>query len=159
MRAIQIAKPRRLQRIEVAEPGQPGPGEALVKTRSVGICGTDFSSYLGKFPFFDYPRIPGHELGVEVLAVGDDVESIKQGDHCSVEPYLNCGTCFACRNEAGNCCATLNVIGVMSDGGLCDQFLIPAVKLHRSDHLTFDQLALVETLAIGCHAAQDYIAQ
>ncbi len=40
----------------------------------------------------------------------------------------------------------------MVDGGLCDQFLIRADKLHRSQHLSYEQLALVETLAIGCHA-------
>jgi len=117
----------------------------------MGICGTDLSGYLGKFPFFRYPRVPGHELGVEVLAVGNGVSNVKPGDRCSVEPYMNCGTCFACRREQGNCCTTLNVIGVMIDGGLCERFLIRADKLHPSAILSWEQLALVETLAIGCH--------
>lgn len=125
---------------------------ALVKTHRMGICGTDYSGFLGKMPFFRYPRIPGHELGVEVLETGEGVDHVQVGDRCSVEPYMNCGECYACRRGHGNCCASLDVIGVMIDGGLCEQFLIRADKLHRSEKLTFEQLALVETLAIGCHA-------
>ena len=118
----------------------------------MGICGTDYGGYLGKFPFFEYPRIPGHELGVEVLEVGNGVTNVKPGDQCSVEPYMNCGDCYACRRGAGNCCESLKVIGVMIDGGLCERFLIRADKLHPSTKLSFEQLALVETLGIGCHA-------
>lgn len=152
MRAIQIFEPKTLKRIEIDKPAAPGPGQALVKTHRMGVCGTDISCYLGKFPFFDFPRIPGHELGVEVLAVGDGVTNISVGDRCSVEPYMNCGTCYPCRKGSGNCCSNLKVIGVMTDGGLCEQFLIRADKLHPSKLLSMDQLALVETLAIGCHA-------
>ena len=152
MKAIRLEEPRRFEYVDVPNPGKPGPGQALVRTHRMGICGTDLSGYLGKFPFFKYPRIPGHELGVEVLAVGDGVTNVKPGDRCSVEPYMNCGHCFACRRGHSNCCTTLNVIGVMVDGGLCERFLIRADKLHPSSQLSWEQLALVETLAIGCHA-------
>ncbi len=152
MRAIRLAEPGRFERIEIAEPGRPSAGQTLVKTHRMGICGTDYSGYLGKMPFFSYPRIPGHELGVEVLAVGEGVTNVQVGDRCSVEPYMNCGACYPCRKGNGNCCETLKVIGVMIDGGLCDQFLIRADKLHPSSILSYEQLALVETLAIGCHA-------
>jgi 2-desacetyl-2-hydroxyethyl bacteriochlorophyllide A dehydrogenase len=152
MQAIQLREPKHFQKIEIEEPSRPGPGWALVKTHRMGICGTDISGYLGKMPFFKYPRIPGHELGVEVLEVGAGVTNIKPGDRCSVEPYMNCGACYACCKGRGNCCEKLNVIGVMIDGGLCERLLIRADKLHPSSKLTFDQLALVETLAIGCHA-------
>lgn len=152
MKAIRLEEPRHFAHVDLPEPGQPRPGQALVKTHRMGICGTDYSGFLGKMPFFSYPRIPGHELGVEVLAVGDGVSNVKVGDRCSVEPYMNCGSCYACRKGNGNCCSSLNVIGVMVDGGLCEQFLIRADKLHSSAELTFEQLALVETLAIGCHA-------
>ncbi|MCA8988023.1 MAG: alcohol dehydrogenase catalytic domain-containing protein, partial [Planctomycetaceae bacterium] len=120
MKAIQLLEPKHFQQIDIAEPGQPGPGEALVRTHRMGICGTDYSGYLGKMPFFSYPRIPGHELGVEVLEVGAGVSNIKAGDRCSVEPYMNCGHCYPCRKGNSNCCETLKVIGVMSDGGLCE---------------------------------------
>jgi threonine dehydrogenase-like Zn-dependent dehydrogenase len=152
MKAIQLLEPGKFSRIDIAEPGEPLAGQALVRVHRVGVCGTDISGFLGKMPFFSYPRIPGHELGVEVLAVGPDVGNVKPGDRCSVEPYMNCGNCHACRKGASNCCANLKVLGVMTDGGLLDRFILPAHKLHPSAKLSYEQLALVETLAIGCHA-------
>ncbi len=152
MRAIRLEEPKNFQRVEIDEPQSPGPGQALVRTHRMGICGTDYSGYLGKMPFFRYPRVPGHELGIEVLEVGEGVTNVKAGDRCSVEPYMNCGECYPCRKGNGNCCEKLDVIGVMIDGGLCERFLIRADKLHPSEKLSFEQLALVETLAIGCHA-------
>lgn len=153
IRAIRFEAPYQARAVTVPAPAEPAAGDALVRTHSVGVCGTDVSAYHGTFPFFDFPRIPGHELGVEVLSVGDGVTAVAPGDTCSVEPYLNCGGCYACSKGRTNCCERLSVIGVMQDGGLCDRFTIPAGKLHRADGLTFDQLALVETLTIGCHAA------
>jgi len=152
MKALLLKNPGHFEQIDIDEPAAPAPGEALVRVHRVGICGTDLSGYLGKMPFFSYPRIPGHELGVEVLAVGAGVTNVRPGDRCSVEPYLHCGDCHACRKNATNCCANLKVLGVMTDGGLRDRFVLPARKLHPSRSLSFEQLALVETLAIGCHA-------
>ena len=153
MKAIRLTAPQTFEKCEVEEPSSPGPGQALIRTVRMGICGTDVSCYLGKFPFFDYPRIPGHELGVEILEVGEGVKNVKPGDRCSVEPYLNCGQCHACRKGKGNCCENLKVFGVMMNGGLCERSIIRADKLHPSTQLSFEQLALVETLAIGCHAS------
>src|SRR5438876_6853389 len=152
MKAIQLEKPQQFRRIDIAEPGPPGPGEALVCVHRIGICGTDYSGYLGKMPFYSYPRIPGHELGVEVLAVGEGVTNVKAGDRCSVEPYINCQNCYSCRRGQTNCCEKHLTLGVMCDGGMCERMILPARKLHLSRKLTFEQLALVETLAIGCHA-------
>jgi 2-desacetyl-2-hydroxyethyl bacteriochlorophyllide A dehydrogenase len=86
-----------------------------------------------------------------VLGVGEGVENVRAGDHCSIEPYMNCGECFACRKGAMNCCESLEVIGVHKDGGMCERIVLPARKLHPSENLTMEQLALVETLAIGCN--------
>ena len=152
MKAIQLEKPQTFHAIDIAEPAAPGPGEALLRIHRVGICGTDLGGFLGKMPFYSYPRIPGHELGVEVLAVGAGVTNVAVGDRCSVEPYMNCQKCYSCRRGLTNCCATNQTLGVMCDGGLCERMLLPARKLHVSRKLSYDQLALVETLAIGCHA-------
>ncbi len=152
MKAIQLEKPESFRAIDIAEPAQPGPGEALLKIHRIGICGTDYGGFLGKMPFYSYPRIPGHELGVEVVAVGEGVTNVQPGDRCSVEPYMNCQRCYACRRGLTNCCESNQTLGVMCDGGMCERMLLPARKLHVSRKLSFDQLALVETLAIGCHA-------
>src|SRR6266516_4041655 len=152
MKAIQLEKPESFRMIDAAEPAAPRPGEALVRIHRIGICGTDYGGYLGKMPFFSYPRIPGHELGIEVLAVGEGVTNVKGGDRCSVEPYINCQNCYSCRRGHTNCCENHKTLGVMCDGGMCERMILPARKLHISRKLTFEQLALVETLAIGCHA-------
>jgi alcohol dehydrogenase len=152
MKAILLEKPGQFEKVSISEPKRPGKGEVLVRVHCVGICGTDISGYLGKMPFYSYPRIPGHELGVEVAEVGPDVTNVRVGDLCSVEPYINCQTCFACRRGGINCCENLQVLGVHTDGGLRPQFLVPARKLHPARSLSMEQLALVETLAIGCHA-------
>ncbi len=154
MNAIQLQQPGEFVRATLPEPAQPGEGEALVAVRAIGVCGTDIHAFRGKQPFFDYPRILGHELGVEVLAVGPGVDHVKAGDRCSVEPYLNCGRCGACRRGKTNCCTSMQVLGVHVDGGMRERMLLPACRLHPSDSLDFEQLALVETLAIGFHAVE-----
>ncbi len=154
MKSISLAAPGALRAGELPDPLPPGPGEALVRVHRVGVCGTDLHAFRGKQPFFSYPRILGHELGVEVLAVGEGVTPIVAGDRCAVEPYLNCGRCIACRRGKPNCCTALKVMGVHVDGGLRERFVVPAAKLHASAVLSFDQLALVETLGIGAHAVE-----
>src|SRR5262249_20259647 len=96
----------------------------------------------------------GHELGVEVLDVATGVTNVQPGDRCSVEPYINDPTSYASRRGRPNCCERLEVLGVHRDGGLRPEFIVPARKLHIARKLSYDQLALVETLAIGCHATQ-----
>jgi 2-desacetyl-2-hydroxyethyl bacteriochlorophyllide A dehydrogenase len=152
MRAIQLEKPQQFRMIEVPEPPSPGPSDTVVRIHRVGICGTDYSGYLGKMPFFSYPRIPGHELGVEVVAIGSGVSNIKVGDRAAIEPYINCQKCYSCVRGFTNCCENHKTLGVHIDGGLCPLFTIPARKLHVSAKLTFEPLALVETLGIGLHA-------
>ena len=152
MKALLLEKPLAFRPLDLPEPAAPAAGEALVRVHRIGICGTDYGGYLGKMPFYSYPRIPGHELGVEVLAVGEGVTNVRPGDRCSVEPYINCQQCYSCRRGLTNCCEKHQTLGVMCDGGLRERVLLPARKLHVSTRLSYEQLALVETLAIGCHA-------
>lgn len=154
MKAVRLEQPGRFAPIEVDEPAAPRSGEVLVRVHRVGVCGTDVAAFGGKMPLLTYPRILGHELGVEVLAVGADVENVRVGDLASVEPYLSCGDCFSCRRGRENCCERLAVLGVHTDGGLRPRIVVPARKLHVSTKLTLEQLALVETLAIGAHAVR-----
>jgi 2-desacetyl-2-hydroxyethyl bacteriochlorophyllide A dehydrogenase len=152
MKTIVLYKPGELRRTETDSPGDVPAGYALVRVNRVGICGTDWHAYRGDQPFFTYPRILGHELGVVVEKVNDASSSLKSGDRCAVEPYLNCGQCVACKASKPNCCVNLKVMGVHVDGGMRERVLVPTAKLHRSTKLSLDELALVEPLSIGCHA-------
>jgi 2-desacetyl-2-hydroxyethyl bacteriochlorophyllide A dehydrogenase len=154
MQTVILEEPGRFALGERPSLSSPQAGEALVQVKRIGVCGTDYHAYRGRQPFFSYPRVLGHELAVEVLAVGDGVTNVKPGDLCAVEPYLNCGSCVACRAGKTNCCASLKVLGVHVDGGMTEQLILPANKLHPSTTLSVDQLALVETLGIGAHAVE-----
>lgn len=137
---------------EVPDP-QPAEDQALVKIKSIGVCGTDLHAFAGRQPFFEYPRVLGHELGVEVLDAPAASE-LKAGDLCALEPYLACGTCHSCRLGRSNCCENLQVLGVHIDGGMQDYFAIDPKLLCKSEKLSTDQLALVETLGIGANAVK-----
>lgn len=152
MKAIILEEPGRFAYAEVDFNPRLQPHEALLKVRSIGICGTDYHAYRGNQPFFSYPRVLGHELGVEVMEVGSDVTHTKPGHRCSVEPYLNTTQDQAVRSGFTNCGENISVIGVHEDGGMCEYLKLPAQYLHPSRVLDYDQLALVEPLGIGCHA-------
>ncbi|MBV7331251.1 zinc-binding alcohol dehydrogenase family protein [Chloroflexi bacterium TSY] len=154
MKTVILSEPGHLELTNTSLPEQPGPGEALLRIHRVGICGTDLHAFRGRQPYFTYPRILGHELGTEVIAIGEDVTNVHVGDRCAVEPYWNCGTCIACRRGKTNCCTTLQTYGVHTDGGMREQILVPAHKLHKSETLPLDHLATVEMLCIGAHAVR-----
>ena len=156
MKTIILDEPNQLRFAETEPPQQPGPGKTLVRVRRVGICGTDLHAFRGEQPFFSYPRILGHELGVEVVALGatEQPAHVAVGDRCSVNPYLNCGQCSACRRGKPNCCLNLKVLGVHTDGGMRELISVPIAKLHPSRTLPLEHLALIEMLCIGAHAVR-----
>ena len=155
MKTIVLDQPGHFSLTETAPPDAPGADEALIRVRRVGICGTDLHAFRGRQPFFSYPRILGHELGVEVVALGPTGQtSIQVGDVCAVEPYMNCGHCSACRRGKTNCCTTLKCLGVHTDGGMRELITVPIGKLHKAKTATLDHLALVEMLCIGGHAVR-----
>jgi 2-desacetyl-2-hydroxyethyl bacteriochlorophyllide A dehydrogenase len=154
MKAIVLEEPGRFRLGDRPAPSGPAPGEALVRVRRVGICGSDLHAFRGKQPFFSYPRIVGHELGIEIVALGKPEPHLAVGDRCAVEPYLHCGHCIACRRGKTNCCVRLQVLGVHTDGGMREFMMVPVAKLHPSKTLSVDQLALVEMLTIGAHAVR-----
>ncbi|MSU66713.1 MAG: zinc-binding alcohol dehydrogenase family protein [Opitutus sp.] len=153
MLRIVLENPGRFVTADVPVPTQ-APGDALVRVHRIGVCGTDLHAFAGRQPFFNYPRVLGHELGVEVVDPGSEPQGLKPGDRCSVEPYLNCGRCIACRRGKSNCCTSLSVLGVHVDGGMQPLLTVPAAKLHRSERLDFEALAMVEMLGIGAHAVE-----
>jgi len=127
-------------------------GQAILAVRKIGICGTDLHAYKGKQAFFTYPRILGHELAAEVIDIEENSQNIKVGDKVVVMPYISCGKCIACRNGKTNCCKELSVLGVHTDGGMQEQISVPINLLIPAKNLNYDEMAIVEPLAIGAHA-------
>jgi 2-desacetyl-2-hydroxyethyl bacteriochlorophyllide A dehydrogenase len=128
---------------------KPKVGESLLRIRKIGICGTDIHAYGGTQPYFEYPRILGHELAAEY--VEGNATGFSTGELLTFIPYFNCGHCVACRNEKPNCCVSMRVFGVHLDGGMSEYVVVPDRYLLKGNGLDADQLALVEPLAIAAH--------
>ncbi|QES88594.1 zinc-binding alcohol dehydrogenase family protein [Rhizosphaericola mali] len=124
-------------------------GFSIIKIKRIGICGTDLHAFEGTQPFFSYPRILGHELAAEF--VEGDAIGFEKGDKVTIIPYLYCGDCVACRVGKTNCCTSIKVCGVHIDGGMAEFYKVPSYALLKGNDLSFEQLALVEPLAIGAH--------
>ncbi|QPL44853.1 zinc-binding alcohol dehydrogenase family protein [Halomonas sp. A40-4] len=153
MRSIVCTRPGLMEHDDRETP-VCGAGEALLRIRRIGICGTDIHAFGGNQPYFAYPRVLGHELAGEVVQVGDSHNQALVGQNASVIPYLHCGECRACQRGLTNCCQRIKVIGVHRDGGMCDMLVVPVDHLMLSPTLSLDQLALMECLAIGAHAVR-----
>jgi 2-desacetyl-2-hydroxyethyl bacteriochlorophyllide A dehydrogenase len=91
----------------------------------------------------------GHELAAEIITT--DVQGFSVGEAVTFIPYFYCGECIACRMQKSNCCVNIKVCGVHIDGGLREYLSVPSYSLVHGDGLSFDELALVEPLAIGAH--------
>jgi 2-desacetyl-2-hydroxyethyl bacteriochlorophyllide A dehydrogenase len=127
------------------------PGEVLIRLRRAGVCGTDFHIFDGSQPYFEYPRIIGHELAGIIAEVGA-ASLLRPGQQVAIIPYLSCGSCVACRRGKTNCCQRLNVLGVHSDGGMADYICVPEANVIAAEGVALDEAAMVEFLAIGAHA-------
>lgn len=159
MKALVLNSPLDLAVRDVPDPGAPGPGEVRVSVRSVGICGSDVHYYehgrIGDF-VLRAPMVLGHEASGVVDAVGDEVESLAPGDVVAMEPGVPCGACRECRTGRYNLCKDVRFWATPPyDGVLADYVLHPAALTFRlPSHLTTEEGALMEPLAVGVHACE-----
>lgn len=154
MKAIILEEPRKFKNIKVAQLPAPKAGEVTLKIRQLGVCGTDLHAYNGKQPFFNYPRILGHEIAAEVVALGEGVLQLQVGDLCSVNPGINRIEDQAVRRGKTNCGTSLSLIGVHEDGAMQEFINHPADLVFPANGLTLDQISMIEPLAIGSHAVE-----
>lgn len=132
----------------------PRENEALVKIKTVGICGTDIHAWGGNQPFFSYPRVLGHEICGEVVGLGKNINHLKPGQQVSIIPYVACQKCPACLSGRTNCCENISVIGVHQDGGFCEYIAVPVSNLLVAEGIDPQAAALIEPFAISAHAVR-----
>jgi len=151
---------------EVPEPGAPGPGQAQVKVRWCGICGSDLHEYTsgpmiiptqkphpmtGKTA----PVIMGHEFSGDVVAVGEGAAGFQVGDRVIATAFERCGTCYWCQHGQSQICRYVASLGLHRDGALAEYVNVPAYTLHRlPPALSYELAALVEPLAVAVHAVR-----
>jgi 2-desacetyl-2-hydroxyethyl bacteriochlorophyllide A dehydrogenase len=152
MKALVCEQPGLLKYITGKEPSS-AKGQAILKIKRIGICGTDLHAFEGTQPYFEYPRILGHELAAEIESIEPN-DQFSVGDKVTFIPYFHCGECIACKNGLTNCCVSLKVCGVHVDGGMAEYLSVPIHSLVHGEGMSLDELALVEPLAIGAHGIQ-----
>lgn len=156
MRQARLANLHEFVLEEVPVP-MPGPDEVLIKVEVAGICGSDLHAYEGKHPFVKSPIVLGHEFSGTIRQLGECVstERFHTGQRVTVEPSITCGECYNCRNGRYNICDNLRVIGSQISGGYATFVKVPAANvIPLDDHLTFEDGAMIEPLAVGVHAVR-----
>ena len=152
MKAVYMEKPWNIE-ISDVQMSKPKEGEALLRVKSAGICGSDIGAFRGTNGLVSYPRIIGHEIAGEVISIPENNKNgIKPGDRVIVDPYLYCGHCYPCSIGRTNCCVDLKVLGVHVDGGMAEYFCHPADMLLKvPDDMPWDIIPLAEPLTIALH--------
>jgi threonine dehydrogenase-like Zn-dependent dehydrogenase len=150
VRALVLRAPGVAEMDDIAEPEMQA-GEALLRVRRVGLCGSDLNTYRGRNPMVSYPRIPGHEIAATIVALSEKHPRLKVEMDVTLSPYSSCGDCTACRNGRPNACRGNQTLGVQRDGALTEYITVPVEKLYTAE-LNLQELCMVEPLTVGFHA-------
>lgn len=151
MDVVFIKEPGEIELLDVPEPAVKD-GEALLKIKYCGICGSDIATYTGNQPFASYPRIPGHEFSAEIVDIEDNDLGLKAGMIVTANPYFNCGHCYPCSKGKVNCCESNETMGVQRDGSFAEYITMPIERIVNGRGLSAPTLALIEPFSIGYHA-------
>ncbi|SFL67140.1 zinc-binding alcohol dehydrogenase family protein [Halanaerobium salsuginis] len=151
MDVVFIKEPGEIELLDVPEPAVKD-GEALLKIKYCGICGSDIATYTGNQPFASYPRIPGHEFSAEIVDIEDNDLGLKAGMIVTANPYFNCGHCYPCSKGKVNCCESNETMGVQRDGSFAEYITMPIERIVNGRGLSAQTLALIEPFSIGYHA-------
>jgi len=157
MRALVYQGPKQMT-IEQWPVPEPKAGEVRVRSRFVGICGSDVHGFLGTTGRRTAPMVMGHEMSGVVSAVGEGVTAVQVGDRVTVQPILNCGVCDYCKDGLINICPDREFLGAMScNGAFADEFCVPEKNICKlPDNVSLEVGALIEPFAVAyrgvCHA-------
>ncbi len=154
MKAIKLEKPWDISCVEMEKPAAPGKGQALIKIMTAGVCGSDIGAFRGTNGLVSYPRVIGHELAgiIEAIDEEDNPKGFKAGDEVIIDPYIYCGECYPCSIGRTNCCTSLKVLGVQTEGGMAEYFCHPSKLLVKKPaEMSWTLAAMAEPLTISLH--------
>jgi len=153
-----VVKPKASPGAEIREVKVPafGPRDVLVKVKVASICGTDLHIYQWDRwaeKRIHPPLIPGHEFCGNVVARGNEVTSVKEGDFVSAEMHVACGKCLQCRTGDAHICQNVKIIGVDSDGAFAEYVVIPESNIWKLDPAIPQEYAsILDPLGNAVHA-------
>ncbi len=162
MQAARLHGPKDIRIAAESAPSAPGYGEALLKIRSVGVCGSDLHMYeTGRIGYTDItePFILGHEFMGEIVALGPDAldgehQPLQVGQRVAVEPAVSCWRCELCEHGHPNLCPNHSFYGLFpEEGALRERMLVSARNCFpMPDSLGDEAGPLLETLGVAIHA-------
>ena len=138
-----------MELLDVPAPGEPGPGEVVLRPEVVGVCGSDVHLFRGDLGADVFPRIQGHEISAVVDAVGPGSDQVQAGDRVAVWPVLACGRCYPCSIGRENVCANIAIIGAHVDGALQERLIVPGSQIFAVGDMAPAVTAFVEPTSIG----------
>ena len=166
MRALRFHAARDLRVEEVDEPTDPQPDEVVVRVATCGICGTDLHEYVAgpivtpvephPLTGATNPQILGHEFAGEVVAVGADVSTVREGDRVAIMPLAYCGRCAYCRRGLQHLCAMMGCVGLSHAwGGMAELATVAEYQVVQlPDEVSFEQGALIEPTAVAAYGVE-----
>jgi len=145
MKALVYVGPKRVEVRDIPEPVLK-EGQVKLRIKYCGICGSDIGIFLGTHPRAKAPLVLGHEFLGEVT---QDGKKFKKGDRVVAFPLLSCGQCLPCRTGNSHVCNTLGLIGIDTDGGICEYVCADEDILFKvPDSLSDKAAAVIEPLAV-----------
>lgn len=151
MKKLVLTDWKKVELVEAPIP-EPGPGEAVVRIKYAGICGSDLHVFDGKHPSATVPLVMGHEACGELYAINDSRTDIKVGDKVCAHTIKPCRACEACNTGRENLCTSVKIMGTNFDGVFTQYLLVDANRLIKfDDHVDEKIAALVEPLTVGVH--------
>lgn len=149
MKAFQIQGPGSASLINLPGVVAEKPSDVLLRVSLVGLCGTDLTTFRGGNAMVSFPRVPGHEVAATVVETAGDLPARTR---VTISPYTSCGRCPSCRRGRRNACRFNQTMGVQRDGAMTEYITVPRERIYTAD-LSLKELALVEPLTVGAHAA------
>ncbi|ADL69229.1 Alcohol dehydrogenase GroES domain protein [Thermoanaerobacterium thermosaccharolyticum DSM 571] len=139
---------------ENIEKPKPKQGEALIKIKACGVCGSDLPRIYRET--YHYPLVAGHEMSGIVEEVGEDVDKSIIGKRVAIFPLIPCRKCASC--ETGNYaqCSNYNYLGSRTDGGMAEYVVAPIWNLCPfDDRVSFEEGAMIEPATVAQHALRN----
>jgi L-iditol 2-dehydrogenase len=152
MKQAIMIEPGKIEFRDIETPGL-GPDQVMMRTKRIGVCGSDIHVYHGMHPYTSYPIVQGHEVSGEVTAVGDQVEGFSVGDTITFAPQVVCGQCYPCKHGMYHICESLKVLGFQTDGTAQEYFPLPAdIVFKLPEEISLDHAAMIEPISVAVHA-------
>ncbi len=159
MRAALTKAPGTMEIVEVPEPPSPQPGEVIVGSMAVGVCGSDYHFLSGHLTeaagggASAFPKVQGHEIAGTIEEVGSGCRSeLESGQRVAMWPLTSCGDCYPCRLGRPNVCDNFALIGIHTDGGLQERLRVSQDQVFPTSEENASVAAMAEPVSIAVRA-------